>query len=78
MIGNSNIHAERKISVMNDLKQYKIQPRPKRLSSKNLLDIVMVNAGNTNRRGRLSTVDLLIRVARFFKKVNNVFNFKSS
>ncbi len=34
--------------------------------------------GNTYRRGRLSTVDLLIRVARFGKKVNNVFNGKSS
>ena len=68
MIGNSNIHAERKISVMNDLKENKILPRKKRLSSKNLLDIVMVKAGNTNRRGRLSTVDLLIRVARLKKK----------
>ncbi len=34
--------------------------------------------GNPNRRGRLSTVDLLIKVACFVKKVNNVFSIKSS
>jgi hypothetical protein len=29
----------------------------------------MVSLGNTNRRGRLSTVDLLIRVAHFARKL---------
>jgi hypothetical protein len=32
--------------------------------------------GNTNIRGRLSTVDLLIIVACFVTKVNNIFNIK--
>ncbi len=36
----------------------------------------MMNAGNTNLRGRLSTVDLLIRINCFVKKVNNIFNIK--
>ncbi len=35
-------------------------------------------AGNTNCRGRLSTVDLLIMLACFCKKVNNVFDIKCS
>jgi hypothetical protein len=34
-----------------------------------------VKAGNTNLGGRLSTVDLLIKlVGRFIKKLNNIFN----
>jgi hypothetical protein len=33
-------------------------------------------SGNTNCRGRLSTVDLLIKVGCFVKKVNNIFNIK--
>jgi hypothetical protein len=33
-------------------------------------------AGNTNWGGRLSTVDQLIKVACFVKKVNNIFNIK--
>jgi hypothetical protein len=32
--------------------------------------------GNTNGRARLSTVDLLIKVASFVTKVNTVFNMK--
>jgi hypothetical protein len=35
-------------------------------------------AGITNGRVRLSTVDLLIKVACFVKKVRNVFNIKMS
>ncbi len=35
-------------------------------------------AGNTNQRGRLSTLDLLIKLGCFISKVNNVFNLKSS
>jgi hypothetical protein len=34
--------------------------------------------GKTNRRGRLSTVDLLIKVACFLTKVNNILNMKKS
>jgi hypothetical protein len=34
--------------------------------------------GKTYRRGRLSTVDLLIKVACFVKKENNIFNIKMS
>jgi hypothetical protein len=34
--------------------------------------------GNTNWRGRLSTVDLFIEVACFVDKVNNIFIIKSS
>ncbi len=34
--------------------------------------------GNTNYGGRLSTVDLLIKVACFVKKENNIFNIKMS
>jgi hypothetical protein len=37
-----------------------------------------VNPGNTNVRGRLSTVNLLIKVARFVTNVNNIFNIQSS
>ncbi len=33
---------------------------------------------NTNRMGRLSTVDLPIKLACFVKKVNNIFNIKSN
>jgi hypothetical protein len=29
IVGNSNIHAEQKISFMNEMKQYEICPRPK-------------------------------------------------
>jgi len=32
--------------------------------------------GNTNRGGRLNTVDLLIKVACFVQRVNNIFNIK--
>ncbi len=32
--------------------------------------------GNTNERGRLSTVYLLIKVACFVTKVNNIFSIK--
>jgi hypothetical protein len=32
--------------------------------------------GITNREGRLSTVDLLIKVTCFEKDVNNIFNIK--
>jgi hypothetical protein len=35
-------------------------------------------AGNTNLRGRLSTVDLLIKEACFVAKVNNILNAKMS
>jgi hypothetical protein len=35
-------------------------------------------AGNANRRERLSTVDLLVKVARFVKEVDNLFIIKSS
>ncbi len=41
-------------------------------------DSTRVKPGNTNRRGRLSTIDLLIEVACFVKKVNNIFNIKRS
>jgi hypothetical protein len=34
--------------------------------------------GNTNLRGSLSTVDLLIKVTHFVKKANNVSNIKNS
>ncbi len=34
--------------------------------------------GRSNRGGRISTVDLLIKVACFVKKVNNIFNVKMS
>ncbi len=33
-------------------------------------------AGKTNRRGRPSTVDLLIKVPYFVTKVNNISNLK--
>ncbi len=35
-------------------------------------------AGKTDRRGRLITVELLIRVACFGTKVTNIFNIKVS
>jgi hypothetical protein len=34
-------------------------------------------AGNTNRKGMVSTVDLLIKVACFVKKINKISNRKS-
>jgi hypothetical protein len=37
-----------------------------------------LKAGNTIIGGRLSTVDLLIKVACFVKNVNNVFNIKGA
>jgi hypothetical protein len=45
---------------------------PKRLGIK-VVDI----AGNTNRRGKLNTIDLLIKVACFVKKVYDIFNVKN-
>ncbi len=48
------------------------------------LNLVLVQSqkadkpGNTNRVGRLSTVDLLINVACFVKRENNIFNVKRS
>ncbi len=38
----------------------------------------VVLPGNTNRRERVSMVDLLIKAACFVKKANNVSNIKSS
>ena len=39
----------------------------------------MVEAGNTNLGGRLSTVDLLIKEGSLFcKKVNNILNIETS
>ncbi len=38
----------------------------------------MFKAQYTNIRGRLSMVDLLIRLARFVKKLYNIFNIKKS
>ncbi len=40
--------------------------------------MVNVQTGNTNLGGRLRAVDLLIKVACFVKKENNVFNIKMS
>ncbi len=37
-----------------------------------------LKAGNTIIGGRLSTVDLLIKVACFVKNVNNIFNIKEA
>ena len=37
-----------------------------------------IHAGKTNCRKRLSTVDLLIKVACFVTKVNNIFNKKAA
>ncbi len=39
---------------------------------------VMPKPGNTNRGGRFSTVDLLIKVTSLVKKVNISFNLKRS
>ncbi len=36
------------------------------------------NGGNTDEGGRLSTVDLLIKVAHFVTKVNNIFHLRRS
>jgi hypothetical protein len=36
--------------------------------------LLFLKSGNTTKRGRLSTIDLLIKVACFVKKVNNVCN----
>jgi hypothetical protein len=38
----------------------------------------LAKAGTTNWRGMLSTVDLLIRLASFVKKLHTIFNVKSS
>ncbi len=38
----------------------------------------MVQPGNTNRRGKLSTVDLLVKVAGFVRGVDNIFSTKRS
>jgi len=38
----------------------------------------MFRLGTLTEGGRLSTVDLLIRVAYFVKKVNTIFNIKMS
>jgi hypothetical protein len=46
--------------------------------SQNSLKSSYDQSGNTNRGGRLSTVDLLIKVACFVKKENNTFNIKMS
>jgi hypothetical protein len=43
-----------------------------------MLQFASVKPGNTNKRGRLGTVDLLIKVALFVKEVNNSFNIKRS
>jgi hypothetical protein len=37
-----------------------------------------VRAGNTNKRGKLSTVDLLNNKACFVKKEKNIFNAKGA
>ncbi len=37
---------------------------------------LFVDAGNTYLRGKLSTVDVLIKVACFVKKVYDIFNIK--
>ncbi len=39
---------------------------------------LIVAAGNPNGRGRLSTVDLLIKLACFVTRVNNIFNITSN
>jgi len=39
---------------------------------------MIVEAGNANQGGRLSTVDLLITVACFVKKALNIINIKMS
>jgi hypothetical protein len=41
-----------------------------------LINWSMLRAGKTNGRGRLRTVDLLIKVACFVKKLNNNCNIK--
>ncbi len=40
--------------------------------------LLYTSPGNTDRGGRLSTVDLLIKVACFVKKEDNIFNIKMS
>ena len=40
--------------------------------------LVNILPGNTNPGGRLSTVDLLIKVPCFVNKVNNIFNAKGA
>jgi hypothetical protein len=39
---------------------------------------MLVWAGNTNWGGRLSTVDLLVKVVCFVKNVNNIFNINGT
>ncbi len=52
--------------------------QPLSLLGDSQLHVGLVEAGNTNLGGRLSTVDLLIKVARFVKQENNIFNLKMS
>ncbi len=40
--------------------------------------IPKIEGSNTNSGGRLSIVDLLIKVACFVKKENNIFNIKTA
>jgi hypothetical protein len=41
-----------------------------------MLDSVIINPRNPYRSARLSTIDLLVRVACFVTKVNNIFIIK--
>jgi hypothetical protein len=41
-------------------------------------NVLTIQPGNTNRAGRLSTLDLLIKEAYFVKQVNSIFNIKIS
>jgi hypothetical protein len=47
-------------------------------SLKSYLNLSIGYSENTDRKGRVSTVDLLIRVACFVKKVDKIFNVKRS
>ena len=40
--------------------------------------IIFVIPRNTNRRGRISTVDLLVKVASFVRYINNILNIEMS
>ncbi len=42
------------------------------------VSVITPKAGNTNWRGRISTIDLLIRIACFVTQVNDSVNIKSS
>jgi hypothetical protein len=46
--------------------------------SKVFRHLFIVRTGNASREGRLSTVDLLIKVDCFVKRVNHIFNVKRS